>query len=173
MTVIVDDPDAFQKLFLGFEHVAFKFEVRRSYGVQAEDLPFQDFLAGRDPGIEWLRGWLDLMASQTSTGKRVERVRVVDDPPSDYLRFEISITPYNLAVGEDIRYIDRDVADALDLPHHDFWLFDSRKLAVLHFGDDDTFLGFEAVDGVDDILQHCYWRDVAWTRATRFADYRS
>mgnify|MGYP006178464347 CR=1 FL=1 len=54
------------------------------------------------------------MESQTSTGKRVERVRVVDDPPSDYLRFEISITPHNLAVGEDIRYLDRDLAGVAD-----------------------------------------------------------
>nr|MDT0662104.1 hypothetical protein [Micromonospora sp. DSM 115978] len=172
MPEIVSDPDAFQKLFLNFEHAAFKFEVRRAYGVRSEDLPFQQFLQGHDPGIEWLREWLDLMESQISTRKRVERVRVVDDPPSDYLRFEISITPHNLAVGEDIRYLDRDLAEELGLPHHDFWLFDSRKLAVLHFGDDDTFLGFETIDGVHDILQHCYWRDVAWTRAVRFTDYR-
>lgn len=171
MADIIDDPDAFERLFLDFEHAAFKLEVRRSYGPPSESVPLQQFLTGEDPGAEWLRDWLDLMESQTSLGKRVERVRVVDDPPSDYLRFEIFMTPHNLAAGEDIRYLDRGRADQLHLPNYDFWLFDSRKLARLHFDDDDVFLGFEEIKDVTDVLRHCYWRDVAWTRATNFADH--
>ncbi|ROT32387.1 DUF6879 family protein [Micromonospora sp. HM5-17] len=170
MAKVVSDPDAFRKLFVDFEHTAFKFEVRRAYGLPSEDLPFQQFLNGEDPGVEWLRDWLDLMREQTSTGKRVERVRVVDDPPSDYLRFEIFITPHNIAAGEDIRYLDRARARELQLPNHDFWLFDSRTLAILHFGEDDAFLGFEMVEDTDELLRHCYWRDVAWTRARRLSD---
>ncbi|GAB3156782.1 hypothetical protein GCM10027290_55400 [Micromonospora sonneratiae] len=172
MSKIISDPGAFQKLFADFEHVAFKLEVRRAYGLPSEDIPFQQFLNGQDPGVAWLQNWLDLMESQTSTGKRVERVRVVDDPPSDYLRFEIFVTPHNLAAGEDIRYLDRDQARRLNLPNHDFWLFDSRTLAVLHFDSDNVFLGFETIDAVEEILRHCYWRDVAWTHARSFSDYR-
>lgn len=172
MTAIISEPTAFQKLFRTFEHAAFKFEVRRAYGLPSEDLPFQQFLGGQDPGTAWLQDWLDLMESQTSTGRRVERVRVMDDPPSDYLRFEIFMTPHNLAAGEDIRYLDRRRGEELELPTHDFWLFDSRRLAILHFDEDDLFLGFETIDSVEAVLQHCHWRDVAWTRATRFSELR-
>ncbi|MEV0428298.1 DUF6879 family protein [Micromonospora sp. NPDC050495] len=170
MGSLITDPDAFQRLFQDFEHAAFKLEVRRSYGLPSEDEPFQKFLTGQDPGIEWLRSWLDLMKAQTSTGKRVERVRVIDEPPSDYLRFEISVTPHNLEAGEDIRYLVRDRAAELALPQYDFWLFDSRVVALLHFTDDDQFVGFTTIEDATEVLRHCQWRDRAWTRATRFSD---
>ncbi|MEV0003067.1 DUF6879 family protein [Micromonospora sp. NPDC050980] len=170
MGTLIDDPDAFQRLFEDFEHAAFKLEVRRSYGLPSEDEPFQAFLAGADPGIEWLRSWLDLMQTETSTGKTVERVRVIDEPPSDYLRFEMSVTPHNLAAGEDIRYLGRRRAAELALPDYDFWLFDSRVVAFLHFTDDDRFEGFTVTEEPAEVLRHCQWRDRAWTRATRFAE---
>ncbi|ASW55933.1 DUF6879 family protein [Plantactinospora sp. KBS50] len=167
MPNIITDPDAFDSLFADFDHTAFKLEVRRSYGVTSEDLPYQQFLRGEDPGIEWLRPWLDTMRAQTSLGKRVERVRVVDDPPSDYLRFEMSVTPYNLEAGEDIRFLLRTDAGRLDLPDHDFWLFDSRLVAFLHFADDDRFLGFTTSEDPTTVSQHCRWRDAAWATAVR------
>ncbi|MEU1680842.1 DUF6879 family protein [Micromonospora zamorensis] len=170
MGLLVTDPDAFQRLFEDFQHAAFKLEVRRSYGLASEDEPFQTFLAGGDPGIEWLRSWLDLMEAETSKGKRVERVRVVDEPPSEYLRFEISVTPHNLAAGEDIRYLARARAAELALPEYDFWLFDSQVVAFLHFTDDDRFVGFSTTEDPAEVLMHCQWRDRAWTRATRFTE---
>jgi hypothetical protein len=172
MADIIADPAAFQRLFVDFQHAAFKLEVRRSYGIPSEDAPFQEFLRGADPGIEWLRPWLDLMKSQTSTGKRVERVRVVDERPSDYLRFEMSVTPHNLDVGEDIRFISRSDAKKFDLPDYDFWLFDSQRVVFLHFTDDDRFLGFTTTEDTANVLRHCRWRDAAWTRASTFGEYR-
>ncbi|WKU07799.1 DUF6879 family protein [Micromonospora sp. HUAS LYJ1] len=169
MGALVTDPAAFQRLFSDFHHAAFKLEVRRSYGVPAEDEPFQVFLAGKDPGVDWLRPWLDLMRAETAKGKRVERVRVVDEPPSDYLRFEMSVTPHNLAAGEDIRYLDRRRATELTLPRYDFWLFDSQLVAFLHFTDDDRFVGFSTTDDPAEVLEHCQCRDRAWTRATPFS----
>ncbi|MFJ6199309.1 DUF6879 family protein [Micromonospora sp. NPDC092111] len=168
--MLITEPNAFQRLFEDFCHAAFKLEVRRSYGLPSEDESFQTFLAGGDPGIEWLRSWLDLMQAETSTGKRVERVRVIDEPPSDYLRFEISVTPHNLAVGEDIRYLERERAAELTLPQYDFWLFDSQVVAFLHFTDDDRFMGFSTTDDPAEVLKHCQWRDAAWTRAARFSE---
>lgn len=170
MGLLIADPDAFQRLFEDFQHAAFKLEVRRSYGLASEDEPFQAFLTGEDPGIEWFRSWLDLMKAETAKGKRVERVRVVDEPPSDYLRFEISVTPHNLAAGEDIHYLARARAAELALPQYDFWLFDSQVVAFLHFTDDDRFVGFTTTEDPAEVLKHCQWRDRAWTRATRFSD---
>ncbi|MEU1604369.1 DUF6879 family protein [Micromonospora matsumotoense] len=169
MGSLVTDPATFQRLFEDFHHAAFKLEVRRSYGVPSEDEPFQVFLAGRDPGVGWLRSWLDLMRAETAKGKRVERVRVVDEPPSDYLRFEMSVTPHNIAAGEDIRYLARRRATELALPQYDFWLFDSQLVAFLHFTDDDQFVGFSTTEDPAEVLKHCQCRDRAWTRATPFS----
>ena len=86
---LIGDPAALNRLFLNFSYTAYRLEVRAAYGVAEEDVPYQKYLAGEDPGTQWLKPWLDLMAEQAQQGKRVRRVRVVDDPPSDYLRWEI------------------------------------------------------------------------------------
>jgi hypothetical protein len=78
----------------------------------------------------------------------------------------------NRAAGEDIRYLPRQQADTLDLPGHDFWLFDSTLLAVLHFDGDDQLLGAEVVADPATVVQHCYWRDVAWHHAVPRERYR-
>jgi hypothetical protein len=171
MGELITDGDAFLDLFSGFEHTAYRLEVRRSYGVAEEDEPFRRFLAGDEPGDEWLRPWLELMAGQTGMGKRVERVRVVDDPPSDYLRFEIANTCLNIEAGEDIRYLPRDMAQRMRLPEYDYWIFDSRFLVLLRFDDSDRFLGFERSADPDSVLRHLQSRDAAWHHALTFDRY--
>ncbi|MGP3969229.1 DUF6879 family protein [Streptomyces sp. 6N223] len=170
-TEINRDPDAFLQLFRDFAHTAFRLEVRAGYGVADEDAPYQQFLAGEDPGIEWLRPWLDLMSEQTGQGKRVERVRVVDEPPSDYLRWELVNTPHNLRAGEDIRYLTRRRAEDLGLPPYDYWVFDSSLLVFLRFGDDDRFLGFDSTREPAALVEHLRWRDAAWHHALTYARY--
>jgi hypothetical protein len=162
----------FLDLFRRFEHAAFRLEVRRSYGIPEEDEPYQRFLAGEDPGLYWFQPWLTLMRQATSAGKRVERVRLIDEPPSDYLRFELWGTPYNLDAGEDIRYLPRTTAADLRLPGYDFWLFDNRLVAKVEFTRDDVFLGATLSKDPGDILRHARWRDAAWHHAITFSRYR-
>lgn len=163
--------EAFTDLFRQFEHTAYRLEVRTVYGVPEEDDAFQAFLAGRDPGIDWFEPWLALMREQTGQGKRVERVRVVDEPPSDYLRFELWGTPHNLAAGEDIRYLTRTRAASLGLPNDDTWIFDSRRLAHLNFDDHNRPLGASINEDPADVVRYCAWRDAAWHYAEPFDTY--
>ncbi|WP_406013768.1 hypothetical protein OG520_17360 [Streptomyces sp. NBC_00984] len=164
--------EAFLRLFKDCAHSAFRLEVRTSYGIPDEDEPYRRFLAGEDPGLDWFAPWLDLMRAETGKGKRIERVRVIDAPPSDYLRFELWGTPHNLAAGEDIRYLDRDRAKAAGLPDYDFWLFDAQAVALLRFGEHDRFLGVVLSDDPEDILRHARWREAAWHHAITFETYR-
>lgn len=116
--------------------------MRASYGLLADDRPYQDFLAGREPDLAWFTPWLDLMREQIQVGgKRVERVRVIDQPPSDYLRWEIYLNKWNARAGEDIRYLPRPVADSLHLPAYDFWIFDSATVAFMVFAASGEFTG--------------------------------
>jgi len=93
------------------------------------------------------------------------RVRVVSVPLTAYTRFGLWAASYTCAAGDDIRYLTRDQATTADLPMHDYWLFDSRKLVTMHFGDDDRFIRAEVVEDPTTIVQHNYWRDVARHRA--------
>ena len=164
--------DDFIDLFRRFDHTAFRLEVRRSYGIVEEDEPYQRFLAGEDPGLDWFQTWLTLMRQVTSAGKRVERVRLIDEPPSDYLRFELWGTPYNLDAGEDIRYLSHEAGEKLDLPSYDYWLFDNRLVARVEFAADDQFLGATLSDDPEDVLRHAHYRDAAWHHAITFSRYR-
>lgn len=163
--------DAFTDLFRTFEHTAWRLEVRRAYDSQS-DASFPRWLAGERRDVSWFRPWLDLMSNVTGQGKRMERVRVVDDPPSDYLRFELWLNPHNAVAGEDIRYLERSVAKGLELPDEDFWLFDSKRLAKLHFDDNgDRFLGVEIIEDPVAVVQHSFWRDAAWHHAETLDRY--
>lgn len=167
----MEDPTSFDYLMEHFRAAAFRLEVRQSYGVLSEDAAFQTFLDGGDPGIDWLSDWLDGARSKTAAGKRIERVRVIDEPPSDFLRFELSVTPHNLEAGEDIRYLPRAIADELDIPNEDFWLFDTTTVLILHFDDNDRFSDIEAITDPAKVAPYGAARDLVWQHALPYQTY--
>ena len=152
----------FVDLFRTFDDTAFRLEVRESY-YEKEQL--EQFLAGGPVDISYMNQWLPLMRELTGQGKRVERVRVVSHPFSDYTRYGLWLSGENNAAGEDIRYLNR--LDAAGLPNHDYWLFDSSRLYLVLFDHDDQLLGAEQVTDPATIVQHARWRDAAWHRALR------
>lgn len=112
-----------------------------------------------------------MVKEATAVGRRFARVRVVDLPLSDYNAFSLAVSARNNAAGEDIRYLARD--DAAELPDHDYWLFDSRRLVWMHFDQDDHFTHGEVIDDPAVIVQHNYWRDAAWHQAVGRDDFAS
>jgi hypothetical protein len=158
-----------RRLFTTFEHTAYRLEVRERYGVGYEIEPVRQFLVGEPVDLTYMQTWLDLMTALARSGKRVERVRVVSQPPSDYTRYGLWLCRYNVDAGEDIRYLDRERASGL--PDHDYWLFDSSRLYVLRFDESDDLLGAEFVDDPATVVQHCFWRDAAWHYATPHSTY--
>lgn len=102
---------------------------------------------------------------------RFARVRVVSLPMSDYCRFGLWASQFTVAAGEDIRYLTRDKTEAAELPNHDYWLFDSRKLLLMHFDEADGFLGGEVIENAAEIVKHNYWRDAAWHYAVGRDDF--
>lgn len=108
-----------------------------------------------------------MIREATREGRSFARVRAVNLPLSDYNRWSHVVARHNNEAGEDIRYITRDLAKATGLPDHDYWLFDSRKLAIMRFDRDNRFLGSEIVEDPSLIVQHDYWRDAAWHHAVR------
>jgi hypothetical protein len=150
----------FFDLFRTFEHSAFRLEVRESY---YEKEQVGQFLAGAPVDLSYMDEWLALMVKQRVTGKRVERVRVVSRPYSDYTRYGRWLCQYNTRAGENIRYLDR--SQAAGLPNHDYWLLDSSQLYIVRFTDTDELLGAESVEDAAEIVRHCRWRDVAWHQA--------
>jgi hypothetical protein len=118
-------------------------------------------MAGEPDDLSWFQGWLGMVRDATAAGRLFSRVRIVSVPLSDYSRFGLWAARHTRAAGDDIRYLTRAQADALGLPKRDYWLFDSRKLVRMHFGEDDRFIEAEVVEDPTAIVEHNYWRDVA------------
>ena len=164
MTLLTGDD--FRNLFQTFRYTAFRLEVRESY-YEKEQLG--QFLGGKRVDLSYMESWLALNVALRVEGKRMERVRVVSKPFSDYTRYGLWLCRYNTQAGEDIRYLDRK--DAAGLPDHDYWLLDSSRLYIVHFTDTDELLGAEPVEDPATIIQHGIWRDAAWQHAVPYREF--
>lgn len=161
----------FRRLCETFEHTAFRLETHDRYVDEEEQEPLRRFLAGEPPDDAWFMDWYEAVEQIVAEGRRMERVRVVSEPHSDYTRFGMDLARrLNIPSGEGIRYLPRHRAKELDLPGEDFWLFDSSGVTVLHF-DGDMLLGAELVTDPAEVLKRRQWRDVAWQHAIPLGEY--
>ncbi|GAA2715211.1 MULTISPECIES: DUF6879 family protein [Streptomyces] len=151
-------------LFKEFEHTAWRLETRREYASDRNGDNWKRWQAGERLGFDPRHPWHANVRAQVEAGKRFQRVRIVDDPPTEGQRFLLATARSNITAGEDIRVLPRAEAERLGLPDFDFWLFDSRILARFHFSDDGTTLGVELTEEPSDVLRACQVRDVAWHR---------
>jgi hypothetical protein len=71
-------------------------------------------------------------------------------------------------VGEDIRSLWRSDAQRLQLPEEDFWVFDSRLVAVLNFDEDDNLVNVELITEPVEVNRYAQARDAAWHHAVNY-----
>lgn len=167
-------PEEYERLFTSFQHTAYRLETLQRYTVPVEEESLRRFLAGEsrpyDPDKEQ---WLNLIRGAIGAGKRMQRVHIVVEPLSDYVRFELMWEyPDNASAGEAIHAIGTGPGEwPDDLPRHDYWLFDSRELCILRYDEKGRFVGADLVDDPVEIVQHNWWRDVALHRATPIDEY--
>jgi len=173
LSQLIQPGPEFSQLFHTFEHTAFRLEVRDRYDAPYENESLRKFLAGEPDDLSWMQDWLTMIRAATAEGRRFARVRVVSMPLTDYSRFGVWCAQFTNGAGEDIRYLTRDQAQDEGLPNHDYWLFDSRRLVSMHFDDADRFLGGEVIEDPAVIVQHNYWRDMAWRYAVLRENFAS
>jgi hypothetical protein len=162
-----------------FDHTAFRFESQPVYAEAEEADTVQRFLAG-DPEppteVRELRAWFDQVADLVAQGRRIERVRVHDDPPTPYQRWVRWIDRWNTAAGEVIRYITRADAHGAGLgpalTNVDWWLMDSQRLIVMRFDAAGRRVENELVTDPERVAQACTWRDLAAHHSTSDNDVR-
>ncbi|GAA0981285.1 hypothetical protein GCM10009551_024110 [Nocardiopsis tropica] len=57
------------------------------------------------------------------------------------------------------------------LPDEDFWVFDSRTVARLHFDEDGNVLGAALSEDPAEVVRALQARDAAWHHALTFTEY--
>ncbi|MFG2627307.1 DUF6879 family protein [Streptomyces sp. NPDC048473] len=157
--------------FEDFEHTAWRLETRRGYASDRNGANWGRWRSGEDVSQDPPDSWRRNVAAKTAAGARFERVRLVDDPPTQGQQFLLARAPRNVAAGEDIRNLYRTDAIRLGLPDFDFWLFDSRTVMRFVFDEDDTTRGVVLTDDPVDVVAACQARDAAWHHAIRTADF--
>ncbi|MGW8378451.1 DUF6879 family protein [Streptomyces sp. ODS28] len=106
-------------------------EVRCRYASDEETGAYAEFV--RTGAVTWGLDdpWCRNRREQSALGKRFERVRILDEPPTEGQRYLLENARRNSQAGEVIRVLPRATADELRLPEGDFWIFDARVVAVL------------------------------------------
>lgn len=162
----------FDRLFSVFEHTAWRLETRRRYASDEITDTYRQFLAGGP--VDWEGSdveWCVERREQTALGKRFERVRIVDSPPTTGQLYLLDNARRNSAVGEDMRNLWRGDANDLRLPQEDFWLFDSRMAALLNFDEEDQLIDVELITEPAAVLRYCQARDAAWHHAVPYETF--
>lgn len=134
-----------------FQREAFRLELQDSYAVAEEDELYPAFVRGERPVptdlSPDLADWFRRIAEHTRQGKRVERVRVQQDPPTQYQQFERWLDRWNLEAGEVMRYLTRQRAYEIGLlpaaGNTDWWLLDNERMILIHFDDEGHPVRYE------------------------------
>ncbi|MBB5079836.1 DUF6879 family protein [Nonomuraea endophytica] len=150
---------------------AWHLELRDVYRVESEDIPFEKWLNGEHDSFEWLQDWLDHMRAVTGDGVSVERLRIVTEPHTDYVRWEMSFSHRNIEAGEQIRYLPRSEVVDMRFPPEDCWLFDDDTLVLSLFKPDGRSAGFAVEDDQSLIAQYQSVRDSTWSQGISHASY--
>jgi len=165
-------PTDFNEAFRYFRRTAFRLEARPVYQVDAEQQAYDDYRRGElrpADHYDFYARWLAKVKATTAAGRRVDRVRILEDPPTTYQRFELHMARWNIAAGETLRTITRDHATEVGLPtHRDWWLFDDEAVALMRFAPDGTPQGGEILTDPTTVSRYCTWRDLAVHHSTPY-----
>lgn len=120
------------------------------------------FDAEQMPGFP---GWLGYVQDLTAAGRRMERVRVHQDPPTDYQRYARWVGQWNIRAGEVINYTTRARATEVgllpDAGTDDWWLLDDQRLVVMEFDADGERTRTYLTTDEDALAQARAWWDLA------------
>lgn len=151
--------DEFDGMFTTFQHTAWRLETRRRYASDEATDTYAQFTRGE--AVQWDLGdpWCVERREQAALGKRIGRVRIVDEPATPGQMYLLNNARRNTACGETIRLLPRSAAASL--PEEDFWIFDSRVVALLAFDQDDELTGIDLITNPVEVSAYCQLRDAA------------
>lgn len=165
---------ALRESLAAFRYSLFRLETRQAYSGSSEDEAYAAYLAGRPvPVTIELAEWCERIRRRGDEGATAQRVHVVTEPLTGYIRFELASYEPNVEAGEDVRVIPVRQGGSwpADVPRSDFWLIDSRELWDMSYAEDGSWLGAEAVTDPRGVAVACAARDAALVHAISWADY--
>jgi hypothetical protein len=156
-----------------FESTAFRLEQQAGYAVDFEVEHVAAFRVGdvRDPReMPEFAAWLPTVAGYVAEGRRIERVRIHQDPPTDYQRWVRYVGQWNIEAGEIIHYATVEQAHEVgllpDAGPCDWWLLDDARILRMTFDEDQRCIARHLLTDDESLDQARAWRDLAVRAAT-------
>jgi len=161
----------FQRLFTEVRSSWFRLETLQRYDARYEREDFAAFLRG-DPITTMPGPWQAMIREHVDAGRNLARLHVIEEPLTDYIRYELAAYRLNSEAGEDIRLLPVPRGEwPEELPRHDYWLFDDQRLWLMDYDQAGAFVETRLVDDPIAIEQHRRWRDIALASSIRLSDY--
>jgi hypothetical protein len=147
-----------------------KLELRDNYAVDEAVLAAWrrgDVAAVR----EYVRPIADRIASQVADGVSIRRIKVLSEPPSEYMRHALDVAAHLVDAGEDTRWLPRRLCSDLLLPGNDFFLLDG-KVVIFNVLDGDDGRAEQQLWTEPEVVERCRSAfESAWARAVPHRDY--
>ena len=122
-----------------FRRRVFRLETLDYYDAANEREPYAAFLAGQPVDPAWRGPWQGLVRGVRESGRTMERVHIVSEPVTDYIRFSLLHGyPASVEAGEEVRILGLAAASDAGLGRDDFWLFDDDLVALLAYDGDGS-----------------------------------
>jgi hypothetical protein len=169
---VISSSDDLAGHFSTFASEAFRLEILDAYNIPSSAEHIRAFLAGEPQPDDFRENsWVDTVRDATRGGKRMYRVHILSRPLTDYLRYELGWGyTRNAEAGEEFFILDT-TEQPNPLPEApDFWLFDERTPAVMHYDATGAFTGPEIL-GPDRAAEFVAYRDTALAHAVPFAEW--
>jgi len=120
----------------------FRFEALQDYKVDGDRIDDED-----------MKEWWDFIASKTNNGVKMERVRLVTEPLTEYTKNELVVHRKSKMFGDDIRIIKEKTFKRLNIPQEDFWLIDEAVVLKMNYSETGEYNGFDIIKNNIDEFQ--------------------
>lgn len=151
------------------EPLILKLELRDRYAFD-DDLLDAWRRGDQDAVDGFLAGWRDKMASEAAAGRRVQRVRVVSEPLSEYQQMLVDTSGSAVEAGEELRWLPRRLVSGLPLPGNDcFVLQDAVIFNVLGGNDEPVEIQLHRDPDIQKFCREAF--EAAWEIATPHREF--
>lgn len=132
----------FERILRGARQAVFRLETLPEYREPSEQAWVTAFARGDwwPPACPEQDEWEAMLRAKTAAGVLFQRVHVVTEPLSPYLRFELCWAyPPNAAAGEQIRVADASRGWPDKVPRFDFWVIDGYRYDISYSANGTLF----------------------------------
>lgn len=120
----------------------FRFEALQVYDVGVDDMSDEEMIP-----------WRAFVKEKVESGVLMQRVRLLTYPLTDYTIRELEIHKKSVVCGDDIRTVDSEIFNRLNIEAKDFWLIDDEVCLEMNYDESGKWLGFEMSNDIEKYIK--------------------